>query len=536
MEKKIDNSALEDRIGHYLSVNRLTSLKVRLSLPSLIVVAAILAYCLTNFSAALQNSYLRSTAGVMFVLVLVNMALALTALRRTHRTAAALSSEFRLPQKLSKCLEVTDAARLKPIATIWNEKGLRTEERLEQRRNDFDERAVGVIDWVAQIASAVANSADTTRPSMASYYLSFEGLSVGDDFRQRTTLNALTHFLLFIGIVITLLSLFYAFSQENIAVFIEPLAKGNGIDREAFGRVMHGFTLAFGATAIGYLAYLAARYQTDLAEQDSEAFAELLRNGILVAFKRALVPFAVTTPASLDIKINSSIHDQIKASNKSLVDEIKLMNGNIGKEMRSLNAAVAEETKKLVYNVAGQIAELNKAIAGNAAEDTSRIMEKLNATLSTALQLSDGFAKSVGDASKVGVNFADFTNQISAAAQQIGETSRTTAAELNALSQQLTAQGVTLLAFSKDADIKAIQQQLAEGRRSLGTAVEHSTAQMASVVGNIKAMLYQFNAASAELREQLRAQSKESDAQFSSLERYIQNIETLLVRLESRRP
>ena len=383
----------------------------------------------------------------------------------------ALSKDLKLPQMLEKPADLGSKAPLNDLAKLKLSNSLA-----------LDERAVHVICWVAETSDAVA-----AHPYTAVSFIASPTLEIGDDFRERTSLNALTHFLLFIGIVVTLLGLFYAFSQSNIEGFIVPLAEGGKFNTDSFRQIIIGFTLAFGATAVGYLAYLTARYQTDLVEKDFEKFADLLRSSVLGAFRRTLAPFAAVQPP-----IDSRLRDQITQLNKTVADSVGTYASDIAVVMTDIKKGV-DATLPLVKQLEASVkasTDMNIAFA---------------ASVTTLIGSMSTSGSSLADASERMSNMStSIKNDMSQTVKQLQDSMKTGIVDiLSKVSEEVAKFNESVEKFRKEIDVKEIQSELAQGRRTLGEALLLSHDQIEAVTARIETMLTQLNASSGELRRQL---------------------------------
>ncbi len=457
---------LDNSIKEYLNRNA----AVRRWLWSLLV----LFIALLGAGAYELNSYLNPViTGValgMALMVFWTSGLCVAASGRTRSSARALRERFGLSQSLDRGrYNGTADEQVTALRTLAADirKGL------EPRSARLDIRLRNTLTWMASTALAIAEERASAR-----YLLTVTPVSTDTGFHSRTLLLGLTHSLLFVGIVITFGGLFYAFSQENLSMLISPLAGTQQLDMSRLPDIMAGFTLAFGATATGYVAYLTARFQADFAERDSEEFGDVLENGLIGAFRRALAPLT-----SVQQTLDPRIGDEVTHLNKLIADHVGQRALEVEEVLKSINETMLE-VRATTLTLRDNVTQATTALGDFGSTAT---------TLITAMGTTSGSLRD--SASTISREAQIITRELGSSVAQI----RTTIDEgigvvLKDVAEQTGHFRQSLEEFRKEidrqvGDFKQIQSELGEGRRHLADILAAGGAERRAMGARIEAAL-----------------------------------------------
>jgi hypothetical protein len=224
---------------------------------------------------------------LMSVFLLVSTILAALSLRSMSRSVRTLDRALDLPRRLSQLREVLETGsdqRSEALASLVRDLA-ETGERLPHHR------AAAALHRLRAMATAVQR-----QPEIARLYLAMPRATVDDGYRLRSWLHLMAQVLLYSGIVATLYGLFVSFNNANLSALVTVMLTQRKLDPDSFRQVVTGFTVAFGASAFGYVAFLCSRIQQEIVDEYSADLALLLDNDLSEAVTRAFAPLAVGSP------------------------------------------------------------------------------------------------------------------------------------------------------------------------------------------------------------------------------------------------
>jgi hypothetical protein len=255
------------------------------------------------------------------------------------------------------------------------------------------------------------------------------------------------------------------------------------IDPVSFNQVVTGFTVAFGASAFGYVAFLCSRIQQEIVDDYSADLAMLLENDMSEAVTRAFAPLAaITTP-------NGTITDL----------------SVIAEAVRSVADAsdTLRETLERAGQTVGDFANLlrdGRADWENAANIWRQASQDFATEAATAADRIQAAAAAVGGTAGAITTAA---NQMVTSATVITEhVNRAVAEGVNSLIEQTTGQ-VQRLAAVVEAGAQRVSDQLEQGAQTVNRTIQDGLNDLLARTNN---HVTQFNDTLEQFRAHIRAQ------------------------------
>ena len=492
---------------------------------SALLFASALAIAFVSLSLAKRNvpEPVLLAVGVMTWLFVFSTLMAWAALRAMRRSVRWLDQDVGLPERLASLRQ----ALLRPDD---RNKGL---DDLAQHlagiaKQPSDGRVAAVSHRLHALVTAVRG-----QHSMARVHVSMARPAVDDHYKWRSGLHLMSQVLLYSGIIATLVGLFVSFNDDKLVGLLEAMrraASNPAQFQSRFKDVMTGFTVAFGASAVGYVAFLCSRWQQEVADGYSSQVALLLENDLSEAVARALAPLAVETPS-----ISPAMEQAV----------VKLQETLTGATAQQLDAL-----QQLARSVAEGSAAFQVALeqANLMAKGFADLLTQSRQTWESAAQIWERASNQFADtASTASASIGGMAGQVTSAAQELKGAAHIVKVALeNGLIEiiqktdgQVQKFVITLESFQKliekqVADFHDAHSQVTQGRQQLQAAIESGEQNVTRVAELFRAALYEAAGVQHELATSVHTVGGGISQQLETLETSLRAVEAGGQRVEDR--
>jgi methyl-accepting chemotaxis protein len=323
---------------------------------------------------------------------------------------------------------------------------------------------------------------------------------------------------LYSGIIATLSGLYASFNDANLSRLVESMLKQRVLNQDSFNQVVSGFTVAFGASAFGYLAFLASRFQQDIVDGYSADLALLIENDLSEAVTRAFAALAVEVPL---------MPPDVERALERLQETVT---GAIGRQLEEL-AKVAQSVTQTSQVLVGRLEGAGQVWAG-ASERFADRAEGAARAIDNASSSIGGMATGVAAAATRLIEAATtITSELERGARAVNTTLED---GLNSILYQTNTHvgqfNATLADFrghieGQVADFHKAHEDVTTGRDQLHAAITLGHKNIGEISQQLRRTIEQMIAAEQELSASVQRVGGELQGQLLSMEDSLRSVE-----------